>query len=540
MAHGWHRLHPLSPLVRSGRGVLAVLALAGLSTSGAIGRGTGTRWYDVAVPAFVAVAAVVNWLVTRWKVDGATLRIETGLLRRDSRQLPIARIQAVDLVRPFLARMLGLAEIRVRLAGSGDADGRLAYLTEPAAEALRARLLAAHHGLDPATPEPAEAVVSTVPIGRLAGAALIPAVLLAAVAVAVGALTVAVAPGGLLAVGAPLAWWLIICGTIAWRRVSSEYAFTVAMSPDGVRIRRGLLGTVAETIPVPRIQAVRMIEPLLWRPLHWCRLEVDVAGSLGHDHPEGTGAVRKALLPVGSPEEARRLLVIALLIRGDDPPGTPSAGPGGHSASPGASPRTPRPGTPEWVRAPVLQHGAPAPVAQGWPELTRPPRRARWKVLLSYHFLAAGHDGTLAVAVTGRVRRETIWVPLAKAQSVRLVQGPVQRWLGLATVHLDAAGKRVRAEFRERGYAEARSLVDDLAALSRSARRQASRAGEGRPDPGRPDPGRPDPGQPDPGQPDPGQPDPGPGGPEAGAAGSPGIGQAASVASPVNASHSEA
>jgi len=491
-AHGWHRLHPLSPLVRSGRGVLAVLALAGLSTSGAIGRGTGTRWYDVAIPVFVAVAAVVNWLVTRWKVDGATLRIETGLLRRDSRQLPIARIQAVDLVRPFLARMLGLAEIRVRLAGSGDADGRLAYLTEPAAEALRARLLAAHHGLDPATPEPAEAVVTTVPIGRLAGAALIPAILLAVVAVAVGALTVAVAPGGLLAVGAPVAWWLIICGTLAWRRVSSEYAFTVAVSPDGVRIRRGLLGTVAETIPVPRIQAVRMIEPLLWRPLHWCRLEVDVAGGLGHDHPEGTGAVRKALLPVGSPDEARR--VLALLVRGDDPPATP-----------------------RWAEAPLLRHGA---SAVAWPALSRPPRRARWKALPSYHFLAAGHDGTLAVAVTGRVRRETTWVPLAKAQSVRLVQGPVQRWLGLATVHLDAAGKRVRAEFRERGYAEARSLVDDLAALSRSARRQASWAAEGRAASG---PGVPR-----------------PGGRGTGAAGSPGTGQAASVASPVNASHSEA
>ncbi len=451
---GWRRLHPLSPVVRSGRGLLAVLALAGLSTSGVVG-GTGTRWYDLALPVVVAAAAVVNWLVTRWKVDGATLRIETGLLRRDSRQLPVARIQAVDLVRPFLARMLGLAEIRVRLAGSGDADGRLAYLTEAAAVALRARLLAAHHGLDPATPEPAESVVASVPTGRLAGSALIPAVQLAAVAVAVGGVIVAVAPGGLLAVGAPLAWWLVICGTIAWQRVSAQYGFTVAVSPDGVRIRRGLLGTVAETIPVPRIQAVRMVEPLLWRPLHWCHLEVDVAGHLGRDRPEGSGAVRKALLPVGTPQEAMRLLSVAL------------------------------------------------PVAAGWPPLARPPRRAWWKAPLSYHYLAAGHNDTLAVAVVGRLRRETTWVPLAKTQSVRLVQGPLQRRLGLATVHLDAAGRRVRAEFRERRQEEARSLVDDLAARSRSARRQASRAA---------------------------------GGP--GAAGE--AGQAASVVSPVNASQSEA
>ena len=467
MNSGWRRLHPLSPLVRSGRAVLAVLALAGLSSSGLIGDGIGSRWWDVALVALVAGGAVVSWLVTRWKVDGATLRIETGLLRRDSRQLPIARIQAVDLVRPFFARMLGLAELRVRLAGSGDADGRLAYLTEQAAEALRARLLAAHHGLDPATPEPAESLVTSVPTGRLAGSAVLPAALLAAVAVAAGAVIISLTPGGLLAVGAPLVWWLIICVTIAWRRVSTQYAFTVAVSPDGVRIRRGLLGTVAETIPVPRIQAIRMIEPLLWRPLHWCRLEVDVAGHLGRDHPEGSGAVRKALLPVGRPDEARRLLAIAL------------------------------------------------PAAAGWPALSKPPHRARWKAPLSYHFLAAGHDGTLAVAVVGRLRRETTWVPLAKAQSVRLVQGPLQRRLGLATVHLDAAGRRVRAEFRERRQAEARSLVGDLASLSRSARRQASQAGAGstaaHPANGR-DPGA-----------------------QPGAAG-----QAASVAPPMNASQSEA
>ena len=476
MNTGWRRLHPLSPLVRSGRAVLAVLALAGLSSSGLIGDGTGSRWWDVALVALVAGGAVLNWLVTRWKVDGATLRIESGLLRRDSRQLPIARIQAVDLVRPFLARMLGMAELRVRLAGSGDADGRLAYLTEQGAEALRARLLAAHHGLDPATPEPAETVVTSVPTGRLAGSAVLPAALLAAVAVAAGAVIISLTPGGLLAVGVPLVWWLIICVTIAWRRVSTQYAFTVAVSPDGVRIRRGLLGTVAETIPVPRIQAIRMIEPLLWRPLHWCRLEVDVAGHLGRDHPEGSGAVRKALLPVGRPEEARRLLAIAL------------------------------------------------PAAANWPKVRKPPRRAWWKAPLSYHFLAAGHDGTMAVAVVGRLRRETTWVPLAKAQSVRLVQGPLQRRLGLATVHLDAAGRRVRAEFRERRQEEARSLVDELAALSRSARRQASLAAAGPPVPSPPD------GQ-DYGAPAHRQ---GPAAPAGDA------GQAASVASPVNASQSEA
>jgi uncharacterized membrane protein YdbT with pleckstrin-like domain len=50
------------------------------------------------------------------------------------------------------------------------------------------------------------------------------------------------------------------------------------------------------------------------------------------------------------------------------------------------------------------------------------------------------------------------------------VQGPLQRPLGLATVHVDVAGKRARAEFRDRTVGEADQLVAELTALSRSAR----------------------------------------------------------------------
>jgi putative membrane protein len=413
----WHRLHPLSPVVRSGRGVLAVLALIAISQG--MNRG-GSHLYDIVVPVLAAIAAVINWLVTRWRLDGPTLRIETGLLRRDSRQLPVARIQAVDVVRPFLARALGLAELRVRLAGSSHADGRLAYLPEQAALDLRARLLAAHHGLDPGTPAPAEYVLTTVPAGRLVGSVVLSSASLVVLLLAAEVVVALVVPGALAATGGTLAVWLFTLGPIAWRRLATQYGFTVAESPDGIRIRRGLLSTVAETIPRRRVQAVRMVEPLLWRPFGWCRLEIDVAGSPGRDRADGSRRMRKALLPVGGQDVARKLMHTVI----------------------GAAP----------------------------PALQRPPRRARQKAPLSYHFLAAGHDASTAMAVTGRLRKVTTWLPLEKAQSVRLVEGPVQRRLGLATVHVDAAGRNVRAEFRDRPGDEARRLVDELAALSRRAR----------------------------------------------------------------------
>jgi putative membrane protein len=419
----WHRLHPLSPLVRSGRTTLGVLALVGITASGGFGP-SGSHLYDGLAAALVAVGAVVSWLVTRWKLEPATLCIETGLLRRDSRQLPVARIQAVDVVRPFLARALGLAELRVRLAGSPHADGRLAYLPEQAALDLRARLLATHHGLDPGTPEPAEAVLTSVPAGRLVGSvaassgSLVAAVLVAEV-VALIAFPALLAP-----VGGTAALWLLSLAAVVWRRIATDYGFTVAQAPDGLRIRRGLLSTVAETIPRQRVQAVRMVEPLLWRPLGWCRLEIDVAGSPGRDRSDGSGRVRKTLLPVGRRATAGQLM---RLVMGAEPPG-----------------------------------------------LEPPPRRAAVKAPLSYHFLVAGHDRATAVGVTGRVRRVTTWLPLEKVQSVRMVSGPVQRRLSLATVCLDAAGRRVSAEFRDRDAAEAGRLVETLATLCRTARRQAA------------------------------------------------------------------
>jgi putative membrane protein len=417
----WKRLHPLSPFVRGGR-IVSVLLLA-LVVQGAEGHNAGDsgRLFDLAFVVLVVLAGVIRWLVTRWTLDGATLRIESGLLRRDSRQLPLARIQSVDVVRPFLARLFGLAELRIRLAGPSSANGRLAYLSAQEATDLRARLLATHHGIDPDTPEPAEQIVTTVPPGRLIGSVLLSGGITFIPSIVALVLLVRVSSTAAVVFGSVFATYAIGFVQGVWRRISSQYGFAVADAPDGIRIRRGLLGTVSETIPARRVQAVRLIEPLVWRAFRWCRLEVDVAGSAGREERGGRSATTtKALLPVGSHDVARRL--IATVIPEQQPVASP------------------------------------------------PPSRARFKAPLSYHFLEAGHNDVLVVAVTGRVRRTTTWVPLVKAQSVRRIQGPLQRRLGLATVHLDAAGKRVRAEFRDRAVDEADALMDDLASLSRAAR----------------------------------------------------------------------
>jgi len=396
-------------------------------------RGTSSRevtiYIGIAILAASLVIGVVRWWVTKWALDGVTLRIETGLLRRDARQLPVARIQAVDVVRPFLARVFGLAELRIRLAGGGKSGGRLTYLSEAAAVDLRARLMAGHHGLDMATPEPAERPIATVATGRLVASAILqPATLVAIVFVVVLLALESISPksanGAETGTGLTLGLYLFGLARVTWRRVATEYGFAVAAAPDGIRLKRGLFSTVNETIPFARVQAVRKSEPFTWHFLGWCRLEVDVAGSPGREQGTRSGKVTKALLPVGPVALADELFSNLLGL-------------------------------------------------QQFP-LSKPPRRAQWKSPLSYHFLAAGDNGLVAAGSCGRLKKVTTWVPLEKVQSVRRVQGPVQRLLHLATVHVDAAGRDVRAEFRDRDVHEADALFEKLVVQSRLARRAVS------------------------------------------------------------------
>ncbi len=131
-----------------------------------MGTSSSARFFgEVGVAAALVAGGVISWLVTRWRVEDGTLRIETGLIRRSSQRFPLVQIQAIDTIRPLLARVFGLAELRLRIAGHAGRSGRLAYLSEREADLLRARLLALAHGIAENTPEPPQRVLLSVPTG---------------------------------------------------------------------------------------------------------------------------------------------------------------------------------------------------------------------------------------------------------------------------------------------------------------------------------------------------------------------------------------
>ncbi|GAC1342978.1 MAG: hypothetical protein NVSMB29_15230 [Candidatus Dormibacteria bacterium] len=425
----WARLHPLSPLVRFGRasGALLFLMLTNLSTGlGGGGRRGGLPWLTLALAAIGLLGGVVAWWVTSWRLDGGDLQIRSGLIRRQSLRLPLARIQAVDLVSPLLGRVLGLAEVRVVVAGRGSERGRLGYLPESEARSLRAQLLALAHGLAADTPEPQGRPVVTVSNPRLVAAVLLSPSALGALALAMVAIGASALPPHRLGAAGGALTPVLALGMEAARRLNTDFNFVIAEAPDGLRLRRGALQVRTETIPAGRIQAVRWVEPLLWRPFGWCRLEVDVARqAASRRSDEGSRQLSRLLLPVGTREEAAWLLSRAL----------PGAGAG-------------------------LGAG------------TSPPRRALLRAPLAYHYLRVWLDERHLAARTGRLRPATVIIPLEKIQSLRLRSGPWQRRLRLASLHVDSAGRRWQAAASCRDADEAAALLDRLSGLAGSARRE--------------------------------------------------------------------
>ncbi|MCX4590202.1 PH domain-containing protein [Streptomyces sp. NBC_01549] len=416
------RLHPVTPFRRAWAPVTVVAGWAVHDPNQAqeqLTRLTTTALLiglAVIVPA-AALYGFLSWWFTHFAVTETELRIRTGLLFRRTAHIRLDRLQAVDVTQPLLARVAGVTKLKLDVIGTDKKD-ELAFLGEDEARTLRAELLARAAGFAPETAhEVGEAPVRQllhVPAGFLAVSLVLTGATWGSLAAAL------VVPPFLwftthsvwtvLATGVPL---LGAAGASSVGRFVAEYDWTVGESPDGLRIDHGLLDRTHETVPPGRVQTVRIVEPLLWRRRGWVRVELDVAGSSN-----------SVLVPVAPREVA------------------------------------------ESVIAGVLP-GVTVPSA-----LSRPPRRAWWCVPLWWRGYGLAVTDTVFAARHGLLRRRLSLVPHAKVQSVRLTQGPWERFKGVADVHVDTgADKTVTARLRD--ASEAAELLQSQADRSRTGRREA-------------------------------------------------------------------
>jgi putative membrane protein len=405
------RLHPLTPVVRAGRVLVSMAALAAYNIKDAKHAGW---WLPVIVVGVLLLgfgAGVASWAFTRFRIDGGEVHIDSGVFIRRSRQVRIDRLQAIDIVQPLLARAFGLAELKLDMAGGAEGRVRLGYLRVEEAQALRASLLAMAAGLDHQTPEAPQQALLHCSGPAIVGSALLSTQAFIGFIWVGGFLTGAVTsqqPG--VFIGA-LPGIVSVFGGV-WQTIQQHFGFTVADSPDGLRLRHGLFETRAQTVPPGRVQAVHIVQPLLWRLFGWVRVDANIAGYAGHRADEGRQH-NSVLMPVGS--RAQALLVVSRVLPGVDIDAVP---------------------------------------------MTRVPSRAKWRSPLLWWTYRAGADEAIVGVRSGLLTRVHAVMRHEKIQSVRLSAGLWQRALRLATVHIDSTKGPVRVVLHNRDIAEGRRIVD--------------------------------------------------------------------------------
>ena len=430
------RTHPLSPVVNAVRSLGVLIGVVVVFGSNAVrdvaaqlGWGAGVVVLLLATVVFGAVVLAghyLAWTRTEFFFDEAgDLRLDSGILQRQERRVALSRLQSVDVVRPLLGRVVGLSQLRIEVAGAGDSRVVLSYLSEADAQALRAGIIARAAGVDPGAGEAPEQVLAVVPTGDLIVSLLLRSETFALLAISVLVVLAAVAtegPGGL--------GLLLVTGGVPIISVFTQFTrffgFTVAASPDGLRLRHGLASVQSQTVPPGRVQAVEVSEPLLWRRRGWVRVSLNVAGL---QRGQEEGQVEHVLLPVAPREVAAGILGRVL-------PG---------------------------VDVSALQF-VPAPA------------RARRRACLQWGNLGVAVDDLVLATRRGFLTRHTALIPHARTQSVGVTQGPWQRRLDLASVRVDSTPGPVVVVGLHRGSHDARAIAE--AQLERAARARRSGPGE--------------------------------------------------------------
>jgi putative membrane protein len=504
----WHRLHPLTPLLRGGLFLIVVIGIVFANlrdrlvfiflpwlapdvgdevveweTSGGdpVDFIIANNLYVVALLGVLGILVVLvavfytSWRFHTFRITDDDVEVRSGILFRTQRRAPLDRVQGVNLTRPMVARLLGMAKLEVVGAGT-DANVKLEYLSTSNAEEVRAdilrlasgrRLAAAAvagsgvggagaaggagagarpgrvaalsrtvglgitgliEGPEAGVAEP-ESVVN-IPVGRLVASRIL-SMSTVGLVLAIAAIVVGVSQG--------VTWLLFgfvpaIIGFGAYwlRSIVRSLRYSIAPTPDGVRITFGLFTTITEIVPPGRVHAVEVTQPILWRPAGWWTIRINRL--TGRSSSDTTTDQFTTVLPVGTAADVDRVL------------------------------RLLQPSLPDDERALIVQEGMFGPGEAD--TFTNSPSRAWWIRPFSFRRNGFRLTGDLLLMRRGMVWRQLVILPLARLQSLGLYQGPLDRATRVATLRAHVVTGPVSSGLAAVDRDVALTLFDDAARAS--------------------------------------------------------------------------
>ena len=443
--------------------------LLGLPAAYAFISDTGVGQILVVAAAVGAVALTFQWLAWRsfrYGIGEHDLVIQKGILSRTRRSIPFHRIQDVDIERGPLARLFGLAKLRIETGGSGGDEGVLDSVTVAEAERLRTALRAvrgAGVAVTVETPPPAQ-VIFEMPIPRVFALGLynFSMVYLAGIFAVlqtfdqwlpfdiydparwIGLVDDRLHGRFSLAAIAAVAFLAVLLGVLTGiaRTVSRDYGFRLTLEEAGFRRERGLFTRNEVMLPRRRVQLALLQTGPLRRMRGWYALSFQTLSA-----GQREDASRQGVAPLARREEVERILAAQDGWRAADPETLTMV-------------------SSRHVVRRLIFYGLLPVAAIAAAAVAIPAALFALPVIpllvaaafLERRFHRYGAAGGMLFVQTGILRQRQWIIPLRRIQSLRLTRTWLQRRLGLASLSIDTAGAALF---------EAPSIVDVREATAR-------------------------------------------------------------------------
>lgn len=310
------RLHPLTVPLRAVNGLGSLFAIVVFTTfvgSGGPFQNIGPVLVSLGLLAIVVVVGYQYAYYRRftYAVTDDTLDIASGVISRQRREIPLGRVQNVDISQGLIQRALGIAAVDFETAGGGSTEAQLRYVSRGEARRLQDVIrghtpgderkqgdAAEAEGRDASSPGPSGELLfsldqrSLVVVSALsfdvrvfslvqtAGALASPALL----GVFLDAPRISQIPLVVVGVAVLLTSGWLLGAAVTFTRY---YGFRLTRFEEELRYERGLVQRFSGTIPLEKIQSMTIRENVLMRNFGYAALSIETAGYGGGDEPSG-------------------------------------------------------------------------------------------------------------------------------------------------------------------------------------------------------------------------------------------------------------
>jgi putative membrane protein len=299
----------------------ALILFSGASAAfGPAGGLVGVVLVGLALLALIAYE-VAYYRRFEYELGADTLDIRSGVVSRRNREIPIRRVQNVDISRNVVQRFLGIAAVDFETAGGSETEASLRFVDFEEAKRLQreiGRLKRGVEGSEEGEPEPpADELFALTPrelalVGALSFDVRIPGLLFVLVSGSLPAVSSVVPSGsGTAVVALGLVAVALVVFLVSWvagatAAVLNYYGFRLTQVEDELQYERGLLRRYDGSIPLDKVQTLTVVDDPLKRYFGFASLRIETAGYAPGSGESGS----EAAVPL-----ARRDRVFALANR---------------------------------------------------------------------------------------------------------------------------------------------------------------------------------------------------------------------------------